>query len=331
MISQTTKLTIGIPTYNRPLALIELLDNLYRLSDTNHYFKILILDNSENLNTEKKLLKTKYLNKANLKYIRHKENIGFDENILQLYLNVSTEYLWLIGDDDLPEENCISNIFQSLSSNPDLVLIPFRQPYSLTIPNYQSQPFEKIYNKSVEACLLISNTGKISSYLYRINQFDAKSISRLKLFSQSGWMHMALAYENLYFNPKFELKTLNIFGAKSKSDNDVKKLQWIPLAYLKFDLFKSHPFIKSLFSNYRIRKNWRNIYFGGIWLTCMGASKAWDVESFRKYEDFGKEYPFKNYLFKNPLFFIYWLLLKLKITKYFKIYFRFLSRRAGYK
>lgn len=331
MMSNTTRLTIGIPTYNRPFALIELLDNLYRLLKTNHFFYILILDNSENLTTEKMLLENKYLNKANLKYIRHKENIGFDENILQLYLNTSTEYLWLIGDDDLPEENCISNIFQSLCSNPDLVLIPFRQPYSLTIPNYQSQPFEKIYNKSVESCLLISNTGKISSFLYKKHHYDTESISRLKLFSQSGWMHMALAYENLYLNPKFELKTLNTFGARSKSDNDVKKLQWIPIAYLKFDLFTTHPFIKPIFSNNKIKKNWQNIYFGGIWLTCMGASKAWDVESFRHYEDFGKEYPFKYYLFKNPPFFVYWLLLKLRLTKYLKMYFAFLSRRAGYK
>jgi glycosyltransferase involved in cell wall biosynthesis len=330
VISQTTKLTIGIPTYNRALALIELLKNLYSLSDSEYYFNILILDNSENDITEVHLYKAGYLDKVNLKYIRHKQNIGFDDNILQLYINTSTDYLWLIGDDDLPEDNYLINIFKALSSNPDMVLIPFRQPSSLILPNYQNEPFEIIHDNAIEACLLISKTGKISSFLYKINQFDSASITRLKSFSQSGWMHMALAYENLYLNPNFKLKTLNIFGAKSKSDNDIKKLQWIPIAYLKFDLFKKHPFIQPIFSNKRIKKNWRNIYFGGIWLTCMGASKTWDVESSSQYEDFGKKYPFKNYLFQNPPFLIYWFLLKLNITKYFKIYFSFLSRRAGY-
>jgi glycosyltransferase involved in cell wall biosynthesis len=328
---RNTKLTIGIPTYNRPLALIELLKCLYSLSVSENYFNILILDNSENDITEVQLFEAEYLNKVNLKYIKHDQNIGFDNNILQLYLNTSTDYLWLIGDDDLPEDNCLIYIFKALSSNPDIVLIPFRQPSSLILPNYQNDPFEIIHDNAIVASLLISKTGKISSFLYKINQFDTSSIARLKSYSESGWMHMALAYENLFLNPNFKLKTLNIFGAKSKSDNDVKNLQWIPLAYLKFDLLKNHPFIKPIFSNKKIKKNWRNIYYGGIWLTCMGASKAWHVELISQYKDFGKKYPFNNYLFRNPIFLLYWILLKLNLTQYFKVYFSFLSKRAGYQ
>lgn len=330
MTKTITNLTLGIPTYNRPKALIELLSNLYSKFDSEFQFEILVLDNSENIKTEEKLLECGFLNQKNLKYIRHKKNIGFDENILQLYLNTVTEYLWIIGDDDLPEEYCLNNILSSIVTKPDIVLIPFRQPSSLIIPIYQKNIFEVSHFNSIEACLLISKTGKITSYVLKKNHFDIESLERLKKFNQSGWMHMALAYEILYLNPNYVLKTLNIFGAKSKSDSDVKKLQWVPIAYLQFDLLRHHPFVKPLFSEKSIQKNWKNIYFGGIWLTCMGASRSWNVESGKEYEKFGKKYPFKKYLLTNPLFLSYWILIKLNLTKYFKAYFSFLSRRAGY-
>jgi glycosyltransferase involved in cell wall biosynthesis len=329
-------ITVAIPTYNRPTQILGLLNHFvdkYILYTEFIDIKLLVFDNSDNEETNIILNKSSILKNSWIRYNKNNTNLGFDKNILELYLNSTTDYVLLFGDDDFPEENIFLNITRGLESNPDILLLPFRQPLSLKVTQYQTEPFSLETNDAVKAILAITKNGKISSFVFRKIPFNIESYKRVLEFDQTGWMHLVLAFEILYSTINFKVTTLNTFCARALSDQNVKNLDWVPIAFIQFNILLKHPFIWSFRKNIDILKTWDGIYLTGIMLTCWGASTAWEVKgvSVKDYIKFGKDYPFRIYLFRKPIFLFYWILLKLNLSKIFIKHFIFLSERGGYK
>jgi glycosyltransferase involved in cell wall biosynthesis len=108
------KLSVCIATYNREKYLTE---SLSKLLDNKNYFKntfeVVIVDGASTDNTEE-VVKT-FQNSLNIKYIKLLEKGGIDKDFDICVRNASSEYCWLLPDDDIVSENTIDYIFNKLS------------------------------------------------------------------------------------------------------------------------------------------------------------------------------------------------------------------------
>jgi glycosyltransferase involved in cell wall biosynthesis len=103
-------LTIAIPTYNRSTTLDLLLQSILNQSSTD--VEVLILDNASEDDTKKVV--AKYEGQIHrLRYIKHEANIGSDKNFIECFKTASSDYVWIVGDDELlfsGSINCVKKI-----------------------------------------------------------------------------------------------------------------------------------------------------------------------------------------------------------------------------
>lgn len=121
-IVDCNKLSVFIPTYNRPEKLMNLVDNIeIECKKSGLSMNIYISDNSEEYNDE--LIK-EYQNSAyvNIKYFKNDTNIGIDSNHDKVYDFCCTEYCLFMADDDLLIEGSINKILQIIEHKDALVL-----------------------------------------------------------------------------------------------------------------------------------------------------------------------------------------------------------------
>lgn len=113
MKKKDTILTIAIPTYNRAAYLEKQLVRLRGQNDER--IKILVSDNGSDDNTAEVVNRyNKHMD--NLCYLRNAENLGFDRNVLKLYISAQSEYIWFLSDDDLILDGAICNVLKFLSA-----------------------------------------------------------------------------------------------------------------------------------------------------------------------------------------------------------------------
>ena len=105
------KLTIGIPTFNRPLPLKNTIDKLLEeFTSHEEMFEILVCDNGDNR------LDFKTLDHPNhqIRHLVNEENLGLSGNIERLILNARGEYIWLLSDDDIVMKDSLVNLLNQI-------------------------------------------------------------------------------------------------------------------------------------------------------------------------------------------------------------------------
>lgn len=312
------KITICIPTFNRTNLLLNLIDTLNSqiLNNFEELVNILIIDNSENIETE---IALSNLNFNNIRYIHNNKNLGFDLNILKLYLNSNSEFIWFFGDDDFPEPNSIENLINICNNyNPDILLLPFRQPIDIEIPQFQKFPEIIELKNSDKALNLILGTGKITSYLIKKIDFDNNSIENISKFDGTGWMHLVICLQLMYLNNKCKILTYNNFCANCRSDKDIENLQWVPIAFINFQKLLNHEIFNKIKTGNSTKIIFDDVYKNGIIINAYGSSGIWNVYNKNDYVLFGKSFPFKKCLFFSPFYLLLWLLLKSGSTNVIK-------------
>lgn len=114
------RLTIAVPTYNRNVLLKKTLQHL--LPQINGHCKLLIVDNCSDIPVASTLQED--LNKyqhINYKIARNVVNIGGGSNLLRCLELCETDWIWLLGDDDIPSDNAIENLLSIIKNYPDLI------------------------------------------------------------------------------------------------------------------------------------------------------------------------------------------------------------------
>lgn len=162
-------LSIVIPTYNRSKYIEGKLEWIERISD--HLGEIVeyyIIDNASTDNTKEVCdMRLKTLSKQ-LKYIRNDYNIGLVRNCLKGIDKSEAKYVWLIGDDDPIDENCIDKVVAILQSHPDLDILHLNHRCINGLDNsiihesfYQAENFISNSNNTskLEKLILKSGTG----------------------------------------------------------------------------------------------------------------------------------------------------------------------------
>ena len=98
---ETFLLTIGIPTFNRPLMLKGLLENIYyelEAYGNAEDVQIVVVDGNSGDNTANVL--KQFRDKLPLKYFMREEREGIDKDILKCVELSDGDYCWLFSDDD---------------------------------------------------------------------------------------------------------------------------------------------------------------------------------------------------------------------------------------
>jgi glycosyltransferase involved in cell wall biosynthesis len=93
-------LTIGVPTYNRPQKVRELLDHLSAGLEAGR-FKLLLIDDGDNPQTCEAA--AKFLAHPGFAYLKNETNMGYARSFCRLLEQCPTKYLMVTSDDDLVE------------------------------------------------------------------------------------------------------------------------------------------------------------------------------------------------------------------------------------
>lgn len=108
-------ISICIPTYNRANCLAELLDSIVAQNVPD--IEVVIGDDASPDNTAEvaRLYRDKL---PRLVFMRHPQNIGLDRNFLAVVEAASSDYVWLLGDDDRVEPNGVQRVLDALNRWP---------------------------------------------------------------------------------------------------------------------------------------------------------------------------------------------------------------------
>jgi len=140
-------LTIAIPTYNRSRYLQRQLTKLVRLQNFSKV-DVIVGDNSDN-DESRKVCEIFANNYSNIRYIRNTCNLGFDKNIINLYNESLTHYVWFLSDDDdvhlLDFELILNNL---VTNNPDLLYLNLYQNNNIRFKDGSSYHLSKILGVS---------------------------------------------------------------------------------------------------------------------------------------------------------------------------------------
>ncbi len=136
-------LSICVPTYNRPNCIAAILENYEQAivsSGLQGEVEVCITDNGFDNDATEKLVGA-FLKKAKSKisYVRHKSNIGYDNNVLAALGMGTGEYLHLVADKDLYSKESLANMVSRLKEEkPDSAcIVSYNLPF---MPSLASLP-----------------------------------------------------------------------------------------------------------------------------------------------------------------------------------------------
>lgn len=109
------KLSICIPTFNRSKHLKNCLNSIYLNTNKISDIEVCVSDNNSSDKTIEVI--KEYKKKLNIKYNKNSSNIGIAKNILKVVEMSTSEFCWIIGDDDLLLNNAIKTVIKLIKEN----------------------------------------------------------------------------------------------------------------------------------------------------------------------------------------------------------------------
>ena len=190
------KLTVAIPSFNGQEHLSECIDSIMlSISNTQEPNSVdiqLFINGSTDESYE--LVKSKYGHLKNFRVSHFSENLGYDRNLLRLLKSVVSDYVWLLGDDDVVSANSISEILQVLSkSSPACIVlrpVMFEKfiPFSDSISN-----FLEIYDSSSFFHKLLWLGSALSSNVWKTQNLQ---LTDKEKYLGTNWIHVPLLMDN---------------------------------------------------------------------------------------------------------------------------------------
>ncbi|MHB8635070.1 MAG: glycosyltransferase family 2 protein [Fimbriimonadaceae bacterium] len=152
------KLTIAIPTYDRPVALAKTLGALAPQLTAD--VELLVLDNASPTPAQ---LPPEASSASERRLIRHATNIGATGNVLRCFEEASAPWIWVLGDDDMPVHDAVRVALKAIHEHDQAVAINFNSVYGAG-----SQDFSTIGRADlIDRFPAFGNLLFISSNLYR--------------------------------------------------------------------------------------------------------------------------------------------------------------------
>lgn len=216
-------LTIAIPTYNRSNRLKKTLnDLLINIKNSKHSKKISIFVSNNGSNDTTELVLKEYQNyflSYNLKFTFEnlQKNTGFSYNVYNCYLRATTDYVWIISDDDNLYFNSIDQLFNDIEKfKPNLIYYNFYQPpYNINNPLIEITEFNNTLNeKTFISINKLINFPKLTALVFHRDKDIIENIKPILQFN--GFMHIGIALETILL--KSNVLFSNFFIAKPDCD-----------------------------------------------------------------------------------------------------------------
>lgn len=148
------KLSICIPTYNRPSQLPNCLNSIcIAKQNSNLDFDVCISDNGSNYDVRKVI--DKFKDKLNINLNINEKNLGYQPNLIKTLSLSKSEFVWAIGDDDLLTPNSLNLLNELFEKFKD---IDFYYVNSFHLDYEYLKKFERPFDTN----LLPSNMSKLA-------------------------------------------------------------------------------------------------------------------------------------------------------------------------
>lgn len=211
-------LTITIPTYNREK---ELINTLQKLSEAEVFTSddviVRIIDNASNYCIEEMLNLRGY--KEKLELIRNENNVGLGANIMKCFEYCTTDWLWILGDDDIPNSDSLVNIMTELQNADNCTLaINFSSLHGLNKIDRHVQDITSLVESTRFSNLLFISTNIYSSKMMK--NYSEQGYSAC-FFHMPHTSMMLNAFQNIK-ESKIKVSSLAIIEANS----DVFEISW---------------------------------------------------------------------------------------------------------
>ncbi len=160
------RLTIAIPTFNRPAPLTRTLAAL--LPQLVPETELVVLDNLSEPAAETGLAPLRAAHPAApFQIIRHRFNIGGNANILRCLEAGEGEWVWILGDDDSPAPDAVKTILAAIARQPDADYLNFCTSLWPKRTAFTAGTLDEFLDR----CDSLGNTLFISAGVYRRARF----------------------------------------------------------------------------------------------------------------------------------------------------------------
>ena len=188
-------LTVAIPTYNGLDKLLKTLEAL--MPQLNEHASLVIIDNHSKVPAKTILDSGGFNPTGEFKIIRNIANIGGNGNILRCFEYCTTPYLWILGDDDVPHSDSVSEIINYIDDYPDAVFFNFSSDLHSRSETFTTKGLADFINNFDS----YSNLLFISNNIYKHSAVIA-SINYAYHFSYSAASQVAILIQSLSENSK---------------------------------------------------------------------------------------------------------------------------------
>lgn len=179
MDSKPPILTVCIPTYNRK----NIFDTVAALiPQLTNEVSIKIFDNHSDVPVESILSD---FSKEKIKIIRNSTNVGLSGNIIKCFEYCDTDWMWLLSDDDIPAQNAISTILNTLKWHPDVSVIKYSSDTGYTKHNVQEEVIAIGQKDFISKITNFSNLLFISSTVCRVGEM--KTVAKDAYYFTQGF------------------------------------------------------------------------------------------------------------------------------------------------
>lgn len=183
-MNKKLKLTIAIPIYKRPILLQKTLESI-ALNIEAHQFsfdiKIFLFDDScSSINDSVVTWFIKKNLNVELVHIKNTNNVGIDKNICNALFIPESDFIWLMGEDDLIVNNAFLILDKYLNENVDFFAINYatvdNNYNTIRESNFPTLELDVTNTKKIDLNLFLKNyfifTGFIGSCIYKKSIID---------------------------------------------------------------------------------------------------------------------------------------------------------------
>ncbi len=196
---KTTKISICLPTCNRPELLMESLTSC--LAQTHKDIEILIGDDSSDTRTQA-LIDSTYLHEPRVRYVKNAPALGQADNIASLFDRATGDKILLIHDDDALAPDCIERLLSAWNLHPDLE-IAFGDQYQM----------DDTGRVDMEASRQLNTDYHRTDAVVGL-QRDPGRTGLIQMMPNNGWLANADLVKKISYRKQYGIGCEFVFGAQ---------------------------------------------------------------------------------------------------------------------
>ncbi|WP_036019152.1 glycosyltransferase family 2 protein [Paraburkholderia mimosarum] len=198
-MTTTTKVSICLPTCNRPELLVRCIESCLMQTHTN--IEIVIGDDSHDDRTAQ-LVTSRYGDDPRIAYRRNVPALGQAPNVASLFERASGDKILLIHDDDYLLVHCIETLLAQWSRHPDLE-VAFGDQYETDhdgrIMHAASERMNRAYHRTPSAAGLQDPPGRAGI---------------VQMFPNNGWLANAALVKRIGYDDRYGTCCDYVFGTR---------------------------------------------------------------------------------------------------------------------